>query len=95
MYKVAECQATSTSKERRDRGLTEVLRSPAKHNDVGFHIVECIGDGKTVHIYRKVQHVKENRSDAELRSKDVTSASKLYKWKNIQSQIAFYSPRGS
>jgi hypothetical protein len=81
--------------ERKDRALTEVLRSPARHNDVGFEIIECIGNGKTVHIYRKVQHVKEKRSDAELRSRDVTNASKLYKWKNIQRQIAFCSLFGS
>jgi hypothetical protein len=48
-----------------------------------------------LHIYRKAQHVKEKRSDAEISSRDVTCASKLYTWKNIQHQIAFYSLLGS
>jgi hypothetical protein len=81
LYKVAECLATHTGKERRDRGLSEALRSPAKHNDVWFQILECIGDGKTVYMNGKVEHVQEKRSDAEVRSKDVTSERSSYKWK--------------
>ena len=44
---------TYTGKEIRDRGLSESLRSSAKHNDVWFQIIECVGDGKTAHMFGK------------------------------------------
>jgi len=94
LYKEAECPATHSGKESRDRGLTEALRSPAKHNDVWFQIIECIGDGKTAHIYGKVQLVQEKRIDAERRSKDVTSERRLCKWeKNYTSCLTLFSLR--
>ena len=96
LYKVAECPATHTGSERRDRGLSEALRSSVKRNDVWFRIIECIGDGKTVHLYGKVEQFQEKRNDVELKSKDVTSERRLYKWKIYwTSDSIFFLPSGS